>query len=157
MRLDWCSQYSGSEPEGPNWAVQAADRSLVRARVDPSNANLCHLGPEVRLSTPSTSIDGHPHQPAVAYKWNRGQYLHGWHDEWPRNRDIYAQCVSKSGQLVGGRFAISAGSGDRIQPAVATGIPSYLMVYEELGPWSPPTSTSSGGCAGRGRRTCCSS
>ncbi len=40
VRLDWSSLYSGSEPEGPNCAVQAADGSLVRARVDPSNGNL---------------------------------------------------------------------------------------------------------------------
>jgi len=40
VRLDWSSLYSGSEPEGPNYAVQAADGSLVRARVDPSNGNL---------------------------------------------------------------------------------------------------------------------
>ncbi len=31
VRLDWSSLCSGSEPEGPNCAVQAADGSLVRA------------------------------------------------------------------------------------------------------------------------------
>ena len=40
VRLDWSSLYSGSEPEGPNCAVQAADGSLVRVRVDPSSGNL---------------------------------------------------------------------------------------------------------------------
>lgn len=31
VRLDWSSLCSGSEPEGPNCAIQAADGSLVRA------------------------------------------------------------------------------------------------------------------------------
>lgn len=40
VRLDWSPLYSGSEPQGPNCAIQAADGSLVRTRVDPSNGNL---------------------------------------------------------------------------------------------------------------------
>ncbi len=92
---------------------------------------LYRLGPEVQISTPSTPIDGHRHLPAVAYNWNRDQYLVVWHNEWPGNRDIYAQRVSKSGQLVGSWFAISAGTGDRIQPAVAYNATNgeYLIVW----------------------------
>lgn len=40
VRLDWSSLYSGGEPDGPNCAVQAADGSLVRARVNPSDGKL---------------------------------------------------------------------------------------------------------------------
>jgi hypothetical protein len=89
------------------------------------------LGPELRISTPSTPLDAHRHLPAVAHNWPRSQYLVVWHNEWPGNRDIYGQRVSESGQLVGPWFAISAGTGDRIQPSVAYNAwnDEYLIVW----------------------------
>jgi len=95
------------------------------------------LGPEVQISTPSTPLDANRHQPAVAYNWDRGQYLVAWHNQWPGNRDIYGQRVSRSGQRVGPWFAISAGTGDRIQPSVAYNAinDEYLIVWmKEIAP-----------------------
>jgi hypothetical protein len=89
------------------------------------------LGPELRISTPSTPIDAHRQMPAVAYNWQRRQYLVVWQNQWPGSRDIYAQRVSDSGHLVGSWFAITAGTGDRIQPAVAYNATNdeYLIVW----------------------------
>jgi hypothetical protein len=89
------------------------------------------LGPEVQISTPSTPLDANRHLPAVTYNWNRDQYLVVWHNQWPGNRDIYGQRVSRSGQRVGPWFAISAGSGDRVQPAVVYNgyNDEYLIVW----------------------------
>jgi hypothetical protein len=69
--------------------------------------------------------------PAVAYNSQRGEYLVVWHNEWPGNKDIYGQRVSKDGTLVGNWFAI-AGSGDRYYPDVAYNSKQneYLVVWE---------------------------
>lgn len=89
------------------------------------------LGSEVQISTPTTPIDANRHKPAVAYNWKHDQYLVVWHNQWPGNRDIYAQRVSTSGKLVGPWFAVSAGTGDRVQPAVAYSATDdeYLVVW----------------------------
>jgi hypothetical protein len=90
-----------------------------------------HLGPEVQISTPSSPIDADRHKPAVAYNWKHHEYLVVWHNQWPGNRDIYAQRVSDSGELVGPWFAVSAGPNDRFQPAVAYNATNdeYLVVW----------------------------
>jgi hypothetical protein len=80
---------------------------------------LYNLGSEVQISTPSSPPDADRHNPAVAYNWRRHEYLVLWQNQWPGNRDIYAQRVSESGELIGSWFAVSAGPGDRIQPSVA--------------------------------------
>jgi hypothetical protein len=78
------------------------------------------LGPDVQISTPSTPGDADRYKPAVAYNYIHHEYLVVWHNTWPGgHRDIYAQRVSESGKLLGPWFAISAGSNDRLQPAVA--------------------------------------
>ena len=71
------------------------------------------LGAEVQISTPSSPTDADRHKPAVAHNWNHHEYLVVWHNQWPGNRDIYAQRVSESGKLVGPWFAVSAGTNDR--------------------------------------------
>jgi hypothetical protein len=90
-----------------------------------------HLGSELQISTPSTPIDANRHKPAVAYNWKHNQYLVAWHNQWPGSRDIYAQRVSTSGKLVGPWFAVSTGSGDRAQPAIAYSATDdeYLVVW----------------------------
>jgi hypothetical protein len=89
------------------------------------------LGSELQISTPSSPLDADRHKPAVAYNWRHNQYLVVWHNQWPGNRDIYAQRVSDSGTLVGPWFAVSAGPGDRLQPAVAYNATNdeYLVVW----------------------------
>jgi hypothetical protein len=89
------------------------------------------LGPEVKISTSSTPLDANRHQPEVAHNYNRKQYLVVWHNEWPGNRDIYAQRVSESGKRVGNWFSITTGAEDRVQPAVAYSATDdeYLVVW----------------------------
>jgi hypothetical protein len=98
-------------------------------RVSPAAAP--RLGTEMQISTPSTPTDADRYKPAVAYNWKHREYLVVWHNQWPGNRDIYAQRVSESGKLVGPWFAISAGSNDRFRPAVAyNGMnDEYLVVW----------------------------
>jgi hypothetical protein len=57
-------------------------------------------------------------RPAVAYNAKHGEYLVVWQNIWPGNSDIYGQRIGEDGQLRSW-FAISAGSNDRVQPAVA--------------------------------------
>ena len=92
---------------------------------------LYRLGPEVQISTTSTPLDADRHRPAVAHNYKHKEYLVIWHNEWPGNRDIYAQRVSESGQRVGPWFAISSGPNDRVQPAVAYNATNdeYLVVW----------------------------
>ena len=94
-------------------------------------AMMYHLGPEVQVSTPSWPTDADRHKPAVAHNWNHQEYLVVWHNQWPGNRDIYAQRVSERGKLVGPWFAVSAGPNDRFQPAVAYNAANdeYLVVW----------------------------
>jgi hypothetical protein len=56
--------------------------------------------------------------PAVAYSPQHHQYLVVWQNQWPGNKDIYGQRVSEHGELLSW-FAISAGTNDRVDPAVA--------------------------------------
>jgi len=90
------------------------------------------FSPEVQLS-PSPQCDtSDEHTPAVAYNYVHHEYLVVWHNEWPAGgKDIYAQRVSDTGQLVGSWFAITSGAGDRFQPAVAYNAMNdeYLVVW----------------------------
>ncbi len=101
----------------------------------PRSVNLAttmyQLGPEIQISTPSSPVDADRHQPAVAYNYVHHEYLVVWHNEWSGSRDIYAQRVSDTGQLVGSWFSISSGTGDRLQPAVAYSATDdeYLVVW----------------------------
>ncbi|MBU0495853.1 MAG: hypothetical protein KKA73_25075 [Chloroflexi bacterium] len=93
---------------------------------------LYRLGPEVKISTTSTPTDADRHLPAVAHNYKHKEYLVVWHNEWPGGgRDIYGQRVSETGQLVGPWFAISAGTGDRVQPVLAYSATDdeYLVVW----------------------------
>ena len=97
---------------------------------------LYRLGPEVRISTPSTPLDANRHVPAVAHNYKHKEYLVAWHNEWPGGgRDIYAQRVSENGAKIGGWFCITTGAGsdlkNRAQPAVAYSATDdeYLVVW----------------------------
>lgn len=70
--------------------------------------------------------------PAMAYNFQREEYLVVWHNQGPSNKGIYGQRVSKNGALVGNWFAISTGSGDRYYPDVAYGSvqDEFLVVWE---------------------------
>lgn len=89
------------------------------------------LSPEVRISTLSSPTDYSRFQPAAAYDSIHNQYLVVWYNQWPGNRDIYGQRVSGAGTLIGSWFAISAGTNDRFQPALAFSATSqkYLVVW----------------------------
>jgi len=89
------------------------------------------VGPEVMVSTPSAPTDADRYRPAIAYNYVHHEYLVVWYNEWPGNRDIYAQRVSDSGQLVGPWFAISYGAGDRFSPSAAYNATNdeYLVVW----------------------------
>lgn len=83
-----------------------------------------------QISTPSSPIDANRHKPAVAHNCRHHLYLVVWHNQWPGDRDIYAQ-------RVGPWVAVSAGTGDRIQPAVAYSATDdeYLVVWmKEVSP-----------------------
>jgi len=90
------------------------------------------VGPEVQISTPSPPTDADRHSPAIAYNYQHHEYLVVWHNEWPANKDIYAQRVSDSGQLVGPWFAVSYGAGNRLNAAVAYNATNdeYLVVWQ---------------------------
>ena len=88
------------------------------------------LGGEIQISLP-TSPECDRYKPGVAYNWVHDEYLVVWHNTWPDgHRDIYARRVSESGQLLSW-FAVSAGSNDRVQPAVAYNATAdeYLVVW----------------------------
>jgi hypothetical protein len=93
---------------------------------------LYRLGSEVHISTPSSPLDANRHRPAVAHNWQHHEYLVIWHNQWPGNRDIYAQRVSEDGALVGPWFAVSAGAGDRFHPTVAYNATNdeYLVIWQ---------------------------
>ncbi len=89
-----------------------------------------HLGSELQISEP-TSPECDRYKPAVAYNYLHDEYLVVWHNTWPNgHRDIYARRVSGSGQLLSW-FAVSAGTNDRAQPAVAYNATTdeYLVVW----------------------------
>jgi len=112
----------------PGSAARTRSGSLAPS---PAPAMIYQLGPEVQISTPSSPLDADRHKPAVAHNWNHREYLVVWHNQWPGNRDIYAQRVSESGKLLGPWFAVSAGPNDRFQPAVAYNAANdeYLVVW----------------------------
>ncbi|MBN1993564.1 MAG: hypothetical protein JW953_12765 [Anaerolineae bacterium] len=76
------------------------------------------LGGEIQISLPTTP-ECDRYKPSVAYNRLHDEYLVVWHNTWPNgHRDVYARRVSASGQLLSW-FAVSAGTNDRAQPAVA--------------------------------------
>jgi len=90
------------------------------------------LTDEIQISTASTPNDAERHRPAIAHNYVNDQHLVVWLNNWQSgHRDIYAQRVSEEGQLVGGWFAVSAGTNDRTQPAVAFNATNdeYLVVW----------------------------
>jgi len=126
----------GSQLAGMIVPIALADEGVWGPQVT-NPSFMYRLGPEVRVSTPSTPQDAPRRLPAVAYNWNRRQYLVVWHNQWPGNRDIYAQRVSDTGQLAGSWFCITTGTGDRAQPAVAYNGTNdeYLIVWmKEVSP-----------------------
>ena len=62
------------------------------------------IGPDIPIST----LDNQKLLPAAAYNWKHHEYLVVWHNKWPGNRDIYAQRVAETGELLSW-FAVSAG------------------------------------------------
>jgi hypothetical protein len=94
------------------------------------------LGPEVRISTPSTPIDADRHKPDIVYNYVNQQYLVVWHNAWPGSQDIYAQRVSKTGQPVGPWFAVVGGA-NVTNPAAAYNAQNgeFLIVWmKEVSP-----------------------
>jgi hypothetical protein len=89
------------------------------------------VGPEVRISTPSSPFDPDRDWPAIAYNYQHHEYLVLWFNRWTANLDIYAQRVSDSGQLVGPWFAVSYGVGNRFNPSVAYNATNdeYLVIW----------------------------
>jgi hypothetical protein len=113
-------------------AIPGSAARMRSGSLSPSLASaMYYLGPEIQISTPSSPIDADRHKPAVAHNWKHPEYLVVWHNQWPGNRDIYAQRVSDSGTLLGPWFAVSAGPNDRFQPAVAYNATNdeYLVVW----------------------------
>jgi hypothetical protein len=113
-------------------AIPSGAARMRSSSLSPSLAPAMYQGPEVQISTPSSPIDADRHKPAVAHNWKHHEYLVVWHNQWPGNRDIYAQRVSESGQLTGPWFAVSYDSGDRFHPAVAYNATNdeYLVVWQ---------------------------
>lgn len=104
-------------------------RSSGRKSPDQSQSFKSHLDGEIQIS-PINSPDADRYQPRVAYNWRHKEYLVVWHNKWSGgHHDVYARRVSESGEILSW-FAVSAGTNDRSQPAVAWGHPSRLIVYE---------------------------
>ena len=88
------------------------------------------LGAEVQLS-PGATPDFDRYKPAVAHNNLHKEYLVVWHNTYSSgHRDIYARRISETGELRSW-FAVSAGSNDRLQPAVAYNWTNdeYLVVW----------------------------
>lgn len=98
-------------------------------RVEAPLASTGRLGPEFEISGLAPPGADH-YRAAVAYNWRHGEYLVAWHNKWPDgHRDIYAQRVSESGELLSW-FSITDGPDDRVQPALAYNATNdeYLVV-----------------------------
>ncbi len=89
-------------------------------------------GAPIGFNFPISALGDQQVFPAVAYSSEREEYLVVWHNEWPGNKDIYGQRVSKNGTLAGPWSAISFGPGDRYYPDVAYNSKrnEYLVVWE---------------------------
>ena len=76
-----------------------------------------HLGGEIVIST----LDNEQYLPAVAYNWHHDEYLVVWHNTWGGGgRDIYAQRISSSGELISW-FSITTAAlpNSKAQPSVS--------------------------------------
>lgn len=82
-----------------------------------SRAEAPLIGKEILIST----VDNEKYLPAVAYNSNRNEYLVVWHTKWLiGTRDIRAQRVSATGQLLGSELVIfTHATKDSAQPSVA--------------------------------------
>lgn len=73
-------------------------------------------------------------QPSIAYNSQRQEYLVVWYNDRPGCDDVRAQRVSRTGELLGGPFYISAGCpADRRYPDVTYNSrhDQYLVVWEQ--------------------------
>jgi hypothetical protein len=84
------------------------------------------MGPELIIS----QLDNQQLHPRVAYNSVEDEFLVVWHNQWPGNRDIYAQRLDREGNPLSW-FAVSVGLNDRITPDVAYDPVHnrYLVVY----------------------------
>jgi hypothetical protein len=125
----------------PAWAVLGADAPVdpkiegatPQTGASPSDAASIQwlLGPEILVSKAPDMPEVDRYAPAVAANWVRDEYLVVWHNGWPDgHRDIYARRVSRDGRLLSW-FAITAGTKDRLLPAVAFNAADaeYLVVW----------------------------
>jgi hypothetical protein len=92
-----------------------------------------YLGGDIPIST----LDNEKVAVSVAYNSQHNEYLVVWQNNWGGNKDIYAQRLSASGELLSG-FTIATGGDtggderDRANPAVAYDplTNRYLVAYE---------------------------
>jgi hypothetical protein len=91
-----------------------------------------HLGKEIVF----TERDNEQMLPAAAYNPNRDEYLVVWHNKWGASRDIYAQRVTGTGELlswfsVESYVPLPTYTNDRAQPSVAydSTRDRYLVVW----------------------------
>jgi hypothetical protein len=106
------------------------DAQLGKSSLADTLSTTSHLGSELQISNP-TSPECDRYKPAIAYNYRHDEYLVVWHNTWPSgHRDIYARRVTGSGQIRSW-FAVSAGTNDRAQPAVAYNATTdeYLVVW----------------------------
>jgi hypothetical protein len=114
--------------KSPGLAQDAPPIKESEAEVPSTTAGM--LNGQMRLSLPTTP-ECDRYRPAVAYNSARGEYLVVWHNSWPDgHRDIYARRITEQG-ILKSWFAVSAGSHDRAQPAVAYNVKrnEYLVVW----------------------------
>jgi hypothetical protein len=84
------------------------------------------MGPELIIS----QLDNQQLHPRVAYNSVEDEFLVVWHNQWPGNRDIYAQRLDGEGNPLSW-FAVAFVGNDRIMPDVAYDPVHnrYLVVY----------------------------
>jgi hypothetical protein len=124
-----------------SWVIPGADdlnkptlKSEIKktdSLVSESTSNQGLLGAEILISKAPGMTETDRFKPSVAANWVRGEYLVVWHNKWPNDhRDIYARRVSQNGDLLSW-FAITTGTNDRLQPAVAYNAADaeYLVVW----------------------------
>ena len=94
--------------------ILAAGQPYLNTKA-PSATENSYIGSEIPIS----ERDSEEFSPAIAYNPNHNEYLVVWQNGWPGgHRDIYAQRVSASGQLLSW-FAVSVNSNSQMAPSVA--------------------------------------
>ena len=113
-------------PDGDRKPLEALEQTAV---LDDLTAAAAWSSHEIRISQVTTP-DCDRYSPALAYNHVHHEYLVVWHNNWNASRDIYAQRISETGELLSW-FTVTTGPNDRLQPSLAFNATNeeYLVVW----------------------------